>query len=188
MPDDPFCKVCQEEESKHGMFTGHKFEKTPMKEKDCPLEESFSVPGGLSNISVGGKTRKTMETIKPDRQFNKVVRSLVQESHNPMEIPIGKEVDEAGTSAGASKGWDKRGRGRKAEEPNEGRAVDRIKALEEGSGLVIHVENNAINPVNNLKLVHLTGDVLTVDTVTGLSTPTSNTDEQISHMLIIWYH
>ena len=44
---------------------------------------------------------------------------------------------------------------------NEGRAVDRIKALEEGSGLVIHVENKTINPANNQKLVHLNGDVVT---------------------------
>ncbi|MFT6047103.1 MAG: hypothetical protein ACI9WC_002816 [Arenicella sp.] len=44
---------------------------------------------------------------------------------------------------------------------NEGRAVDRIKALEEGSGLVVHIESKTINSLNDQKLVHLTADVLT---------------------------
>ena len=44
---------------------------------------------------------------------------------------------------------------------NEGRAVDRIKTLEEGSGAVVHIESDAINSVNNQKLVHLTGEAIT---------------------------
>ncbi len=46
---------------------------------------------------------------------------------------------------------------------NEGRAVDRIKALEEGSGSVIHIESAPVIPANNQKLVHLTADVTTAE-------------------------
>ncbi|WP_051309659.1 TMEM43 family protein [Desulfogranum japonicum] len=40
---------------------------------------------------------------------------------------------------------------------NEGRAVKRHRTLQEGSGTVISVNNNKVNPVNEGKLVHLSG-------------------------------
>ncbi len=46
---------------------------------------------------------------------------------------------------------------------NEGRAIDRIKALKEGADSVIHIESSTIDPANNEKPVHLTGDVKTDD-------------------------
>lgn len=46
---------------------------------------------------------------------------------------------------------------------NEGRAVDRIKTLEEGSGSVIHIESTPVMSANNQKLVHLTADVTTIE-------------------------
>lgn len=48
---------------------------------------------------------------------------------------------------------------------NEGRAVDRIKTLEEGSGSVIHIDSSPVMPVNDKKLVHLTANVTTNETL-----------------------
>ena len=44
---------------------------------------------------------------------------------------------------------------------NEGRAVDRIKALEEGAGSVVHIDAKAVDPANELKLVHATAKATT---------------------------
>ena len=49
---------------------------------------------------------------------------------------------------------------------NEGRAVNRINALEEGSGAVISVVSQSIDPANNNKLIHLSGFADTKETLT----------------------
>ena len=49
---------------------------------------------------------------------------------------------------------------------NEGRAVDRIKALEEGAGAAIHIEAQPVDPANNQKLVHATAEATTTETLT----------------------
>lgn len=49
---------------------------------------------------------------------------------------------------------------------NEGRAVDRIKTLEEGSGSVISISADSIDPVNDQKLVHVIAKASTDDILT----------------------
>ncbi len=44
---------------------------------------------------------------------------------------------------------------------NEGRSVERIKALDEGQNLVIAVPADSIDPVNNGKLIHISGHATT---------------------------
>ena len=44
---------------------------------------------------------------------------------------------------------------------NEGRAVDRIKAFDEGAGAVVHIESDQVNQQYNNKLVHLTDKATT---------------------------
>lgn len=48
---------------------------------------------------------------------------------------------------------------------NEGRAVDRMKALEEGAGSVVHIDSKVVDPSNDLKLVHATSKVTTDETL-----------------------
>ena len=48
---------------------------------------------------------------------------------------------------------------------NEGRTVDRVKTLAEGSGLVIHIPADTVSDVNNKKLVHLSARTLTDETL-----------------------
>ena len=49
---------------------------------------------------------------------------------------------------------------------NEGRAVTTARSLAEGAGLVASVPSNAIDPTNEGKLVHVTGDVSTDERLT----------------------
>src|SRR5258705_7314046 len=42
---------------------------------------------------------------------------------------------------------------------NEGRAVQTTKSLNEGAGLVIDVGTGSVDPANEGKLVHVTGDI-----------------------------
>ena len=46
---------------------------------------------------------------------------------------------------------------------NEGRAVKRYKALEEGAGAVISVTADKVDPANDGKLVHITAKAITKD-------------------------
>lgn len=48
---------------------------------------------------------------------------------------------------------------------NEGRAVKTAKGLEEGAGAVVSVPADAVTPTNEGKLVHVTGEATTQDTV-----------------------
>jgi len=49
---------------------------------------------------------------------------------------------------------------------NEGRAVNRYKTLKEGGGAVISVSADGVEPVNDGKLVHVTGRAITGDVLT----------------------
>jgi hypothetical protein len=49
---------------------------------------------------------------------------------------------------------------------NEGRAVARYKTLKEGGGTVISVNADAVEPANMGKLIHVTGQATTVETLT----------------------
>jgi hypothetical protein len=49
---------------------------------------------------------------------------------------------------------------------NEGRAVQTEKALAEGAGVVVSVENAPVDPANESKLVHVTGPIVTQQTLT----------------------
>ena len=49
---------------------------------------------------------------------------------------------------------------------NEGRAVHTARSLEEGAAVVISVPADSVNPVNDGKLVHVTGDATTSETLT----------------------
>ena len=49
---------------------------------------------------------------------------------------------------------------------NEGRSVKRYKTLEEGGGAVISVTAEAVDPANDGKLVHMTGEAVTDVTLT----------------------
>lgn len=49
---------------------------------------------------------------------------------------------------------------------NEGRAVRTHKGLQEGGASVVSVESNAIDPANNGKLIHVTGRIVTSDSLT----------------------
>ena len=48
---------------------------------------------------------------------------------------------------------------------NEGRAVRTAKSLEEGAAVVVHIEAAPVNPVNDGKLVHFTGQAVTTAAV-----------------------
>ena len=48
---------------------------------------------------------------------------------------------------------------------NEGRAVETERALDEGAGVVITVSPDTVNPANDKKLVHMTGDAKTTGTI-----------------------
>jgi hypothetical protein len=48
---------------------------------------------------------------------------------------------------------------------NEGRAVRTAKSLEEGAGVVVTVQAEAVAPANDGKLVHLTGEATTTETL-----------------------
>lgn len=78
-----------------------------LNEKELPMFESVAISGDLSAQSVGGKTRK-IEEIEPCSCFDNVHKALIKETGIPSS--------EAGTSAGAKKGWDTRGRGQKDED------------------------------------------------------------------------
>lgn len=58
---------------------------------------------------------------------------------------------------------------------NEGRAVTTANSLKEGAAAVVHVAADKVDPANDKKLVHVTGDAKAdgpvVDTVYGLSVP-----------------
>ena len=49
---------------------------------------------------------------------------------------------------------------------NEGRAVDALRSLEEGAGAVVSVAADEVDPANEGKLVHLSGELATDDTLT----------------------
>jgi len=49
---------------------------------------------------------------------------------------------------------------------NEIRAVKTARGLDEGAGIVITVSPDKINPINNMKLVHMTGELVTQETLT----------------------
>ena len=84
------------------MFSDHKYE--------CNTLETVSIGGGLSAISIGAKR---MQEMIPCSCFDSIHKALLRET--------GMETGEAGTSQGAKKGWDTKGRGQKDEEPSEGR-------------------------------------------------------------------
>ncbi len=58
---------------------------------------------------------------------------------------------------------------------NEGRAVTTANSLKEGAAAVVHIEADKVDPANDKKLVHLTGeaktDALLVDNKFGVSVP-----------------
>ncbi|HTV67462.1 MAG TPA: TMEM43 family protein [Rhizobiaceae bacterium] len=58
---------------------------------------------------------------------------------------------------------------------NEGRAVQTARSLTEGAGVVVSVKADGVDPANDGKLIHVTGDTTTTstpsDTMFGISTP-----------------
>jgi hypothetical protein len=56
---------------------------------------------------------------------------------------------------------------------NEGRAVDRAKAIEEGAGAVISVASDAVVPANEGKLVHMIGQATTEEVLADTDFPVS---------------
>lgn len=87
------CSTCGKIKEQHGRFSDHEYE--------CDMMETVSIGGGLSAQSVGAK--RVIETISPCSCFDSIHKALLRETG----------VDEAGSSEGAKKGWDKRGRGQK---------------------------------------------------------------------------
>ncbi|MCK5600931.1 hypothetical protein KAR91_03620 [Candidatus Pacearchaeota archaeon] len=51
------CQHCDLSKDEHGMFTDHKYEEAH-EDHDEEFEEAFSIPSGLSGVSVGGKRHK----------------------------------------------------------------------------------------------------------------------------------
>ena len=49
---------------------------------------------------------------------------------------------------------------------NEGRAVTTRKSLDEGQGAVIEVESNTVDENNEGELIHVSGELVTTDTLT----------------------
>jgi len=89
--EEDLCRECGKPRSDHGMFTDHKFAEEPeeldegdvddlddnIKSITIKYKESFSVPGGLSAQSVGGKKIK-IEEIEACPCFDSLHRALVQ--------------------------------------------------------------------------------------------------------------
>jgi len=58
---------------------------------------------------------------------------------------------------------------------NEGRAVKRAQALEEGASAVVSVSSNEVDPVNEGKLIHLSGTTSTTDVLADTLFPVTET-------------
>ncbi len=66
---------------------------------------------------------------------------------------------------------------------NEGRAVRTAKTLEEGAGAVVHATADSVDSANEGKLVHLTGEATTTETLSdpdfGVSAPAIKLDRRV---------
>lgn len=83
--EEDLCRECGKSRSEHGMFSDHKFAEEPeemdeeyddnIKSITINYKESFSVPGGLSAQSVGGKK---IEEIEACPCFDSLHRALIR--------------------------------------------------------------------------------------------------------------